>query len=68
MAGELWTIENTVLLSSNLTAGCREDCGQSLGENIDSQINHYLKHGYHILHVGQETVTKMNRPLSGFRF
>jgi len=49
-------IFHTAYLSSNLGKGC-DRCDYSLGfdKDISDGINHYLtKHGYKLLHVGQE--------------
>ena len=52
-------IQKTVELSSDVIGGCVH-CGERpCGPNADlgEQINHYLGHGYKLLHVGQQTTT-----------
>jgi|SoiMethySBSTD1v2_1073268.scaffolds.fasta_scaffold3386471_1 hypothetical protein len=55
----LQDIRKTVSIDSSGGWQC-EECGVPLttdfGEAaIDIQINHYLEHGYELLHVGQQT-------------
>jgi S-adenosylmethionine:tRNA-ribosyltransferase-isomerase (queuine synthetase) len=47
-------IEHVVHLSSETVQGCIE-CVSTLPDNVGEQINHYLDHGYRILHIGTET-------------
>ena len=59
MASDLTHIESTIQVSSNITQGCAE-CGEreasSVGsDNVSEKVNHYLGHGYQLLHVGSET-------------
>jgi hypothetical protein len=50
-------ISHTVYLSSNIGKAC-EHCGEYIGapsNDVAHGINHYIsKHGYRLLHVGQE--------------
>ena len=52
-------IQKTVTVSSALISACAE-CHESIGDGdddaqVDVMINHYLDHGYRLLHVGQQT-------------
>lgn len=41
-------------LTENLDTRC-SDCTQLIGGMLDEKINHYLTHGWKILHIGTET-------------
>jgi hypothetical protein len=52
-------VKRTTQISSNIGRGC-EHCGHGIGAlddgDVSDGINHYIEeHGYHLLHVGQET-------------
>ena len=49
-------VKQTVQVSSHITKGC-EECDKGFGpeSEVAEQINHYLNHGYKLLHIGQET-------------
>ena len=56
-ATEIADIAHVVHLSTDIGKSC-EVCGESLlnrMEDIASQINHYLGHGFLLLHVGPQT-------------
>lgn len=42
------------LSSSDLAAVCAH-CRDSVSDSFDIRVNHYIQHGYHVLHIGQET-------------
>lgn len=52
--------KRTTQVSSNIGRGC-EHCRDFMGEigettNVSDAINHYIeKHGYEVIHIGQET-------------
>lgn len=48
-------IGSVVTLSSNISQGCQVCNGWLDGEKLDAAINHYIGHGWRLLHVGQET-------------
>jgi len=51
-----------VRLASNVAPTCR-DCKESFGSNpinLEEQINHYLGHGYILLHIGPDQHGTMN--------
>jgi len=51
----------TVQVSSDITASCPECVeGPDHGADVAEKINHFLQHGYNLLHVGQETSTGSN--------
>jgi hypothetical protein len=50
-------VARVVGVSSSIHGPC-EVCGEPLGfkdEGIAAKINHYLEHGYRLLHVGSDT-------------
>ena len=58
MSEKLHNVEHTVRLCSYLDGSCElEDCEEYVGGTMDHKINHYLDHGYFLIHVGQETDT-----------
>ena len=52
----LETIQKVVWVSSDSGEGCHY-CDSQLGLDvrIDEKINHYIGHGYKLLHIGTET-------------
>jgi len=56
MAGTHETQKTTIYLSTNIGKSC-EICRASFIDyhDIAREINHYLDHGYKLLHVGSET-------------
>lgn len=50
-------INHVVHISTNIGTSC-EHCSESIGlDRYAESINHYInKHGYKLLHVGQETL------------
>lgn len=49
-------VNHVVHISTNIGVSC-EHCSESIGvDRFAESINHYInKHGYKLLHVGQET-------------
>jgi hypothetical protein len=48
-------VKKTVSVSSGVHAPCQE-CERGIeGESIHEKINHYLSHGYKLLHVGTQS-------------
>jgi hypothetical protein len=50
-------VKKTVAVQSDVFGPCAE-CGKptrSSGQGLTESINHYLDHGYKLLHVGTET-------------
>jgi hypothetical protein len=49
-------IETTVTVSSSSEAACKEcNSGPGSSSTLGDRVDHYLKHGYKLLYVGQET-------------
>jgi hypothetical protein len=49
-------IREVIQLSSNIRKPCSHcSTGPGLDDDVGEGINHYLGHGFRILHVGQET-------------
>jgi hypothetical protein len=55
-------VQHTVQINSSITKSCQHcgNIGLSSEPDVAEQINHYLKHGYKVLHVGQETSRDAN--------
>ncbi len=49
--------ERTVQVSSNIVKNCEECNGREadMSGDVSDKVNHYLEHGYQLLHVGPET-------------
>lgn len=58
-----------VTLSSDVSASICRECGNALparqrfANDLQDHVNHYLEHGWRILHVGQETRLQESQPL-----
>lgn len=49
------SVQHVVYVSTNIGTGC-EHCGTPIGlEDFAGSVNHYIEHGYTLLHVGTET-------------
>jgi hypothetical protein len=53
-------VTQVVQLSSNIYKPCLHCKEMAYELDLGEQISHYLKHGYTLLHVGQETSTDSN--------
>ncbi len=54
-AKSIASASETVSVSTDVHASCKA-CKKILNsEQIHEKINHYLKHGYRLLHVGSQT-------------
>lgn len=55
--GSLGLVKKTISVSTDGGLSC-EQCGELIADDsgqIHPKINHYLDHGYTLLHVGQQT-------------
>lgn len=58
-----------VTLSSDVSASICRECGnplptrQRFANDLQDHVNHYLEHGWRILHVGSETRIQQGQPL-----
>ncbi len=48
-------ITKTISFYSDTGGKCKECQSPLSGKNISEAINHYLAHGYKLLHIGQES-------------
>jgi hypothetical protein len=56
-------MKHVVQISSDVHGPC-EDCGDfRTDNNVGNAINHYLEHGYVLLHVGSQTTNDLDGKL-----
>jgi hypothetical protein len=47
--------KTTIYLSTGIATSCKVCSTDIAYDDIAKQINHYLDHGYKVIHMGQET-------------
>jgi len=47
--------KTTIYISTGITQSCQVCRDDIAYQDIAEQINHYLEHGYKVLHIGEET-------------